>query len=80
MYIKGFKNVMNVKFLIGRKNCSPSKPISVEAPFRQWGLDVIREIHPQSPSQRKWILTATDYFTKWIEEVPTRQATYVVII
>eukprot|EP00253_Pinus_taeda_P005071 PITA_05071 len=27
-----------------------------------------------------WILTATDYFTKWIEEIPTRQATDVVII
>jgi hypothetical protein len=30
--------------------------------------------------QHKWILTATNYFTKWIEAVPTRQATYVVII
>ena len=27
-----------------------------------------------------WILTATDYFTKWVEAVPTRQATDVVII
>jgi transposase InsO family protein len=58
----------------------PLKPISVEAPFRQWGLDFIGEIHPQSSSQHKWILTATNYFTKWIEAVPTRQATYVVII
>jgi hypothetical protein len=58
----------------------PLKPISVEAPFRQWGLDFIGEIHPQSSSQHKWILTATDYFTKCIEAVPTRQATYVVII
>ena len=24
----------------------PLKPISVEAPFRQWGLDFIGEIHP----------------------------------
>eukprot|EP00253_Pinus_taeda_P007437 PITA_07437 len=28
----------------------------------------------------RWILTATDYFTKWIEAIPTRQATDVVII
>eukprot|EP00253_Pinus_taeda_P016216 PITA_16216 len=27
-----------------------------------------------------WILTATDYFTKWIEEIPTRQAIDAVII
>jgi hypothetical protein len=58
----------------------PLKPISVEAPFRQWGLDFIGEIHPQSSAQHKWILTATYYFTKWIEAVPTRQATYTVII
>jgi hypothetical protein len=58
----------------------PLKPIFVEAPFRQWGLDFIGEIHPQSSSQHKWILTATNYFTKWIEAVPTTQATNVVII
>eukprot|EP00253_Pinus_taeda_P021588 PITA_21588 len=27
-----------------------------------------------------WILTATDYFIKWIEAIPTKQATNVVII
>jgi hypothetical protein len=58
----------------------PLKPISVEAPFRQWGLDFIGEIHSQSSAQHKWILIAIDYFTKWIEAVPTRQATYSVII
>jgi hypothetical protein len=58
----------------------PLKPISVEAPFQQWGLDFIGEIHPPSSGQHKWILTATDYFTKWIEVVPSRKATNVVII
>jgi hypothetical protein len=58
----------------------PLKPISVEAPFQQWGLEFIGEIHPPSSGQHKWILTATDYFTKWIEVVPCRQATDSVII
>lgn len=58
----------------------PLKPISTEAPFQQWGLDFIGEINPASSSQHKWILTATYYFTKWIEVVPTRQAIDVVII
>jgi hypothetical protein len=58
----------------------PMKPISVESPFQQWGLDFIGEIHPPSSGQHKWILTATDYFTKWIEVVPCRQATDSVII
>eukprot|EP00253_Pinus_taeda_P024128 PITA_24128 len=30
--------------------------------------------------QHRWILTAIDYFTKWIEASPTRQATNTVII
>eukprot|EP00253_Pinus_taeda_P008687 PITA_08687 len=46
----------------------------------QWGLDFIGEIHPASSGQHRWILTATDYFTKWIEAIPTRQATDAVII
>ena len=58
----------------------PLKPISTEAPFQQWGLDFIGEIHPPSIGQHKWILTATDYFTKWIEAAPVRNATDVVII
>jgi hypothetical protein len=58
----------------------PLKPISVEAPFQQWGLDFIEEIHPPSSSQHGWILTSTDYFTKWIEVVPRRQANDSVII
>eukprot|EP00253_Pinus_taeda_P014837 PITA_14837 len=58
----------------------PLKPIEVSAPFQQWGLDFISEIHPASSSQHRWILTTTEYFTKWIKEIPTRQATDVVII
>eukprot|EP00253_Pinus_taeda_P009055 PITA_09055 len=51
----------------------PLKPISTENPFQQWGLDFIGEIHPSSSGQHKWILTTTDYFTKWIEAIPCRQ-------
>eukprot|EP00253_Pinus_taeda_P010437 PITA_10437 len=58
----------------------PLKPIEVSAPFQQWGLDFIGEIHPTSSVQHKWILTAIDYFTKWIEAIRTRQATNLVII
>jgi len=58
----------------------PLKPISVEEPFQQWDLDFISEIHPPSSAQHKYILTAIDYFTKWIEVIPSRQATDTVII
>jgi hypothetical protein len=33
-----------------------------------------------SSGQHRWILTATDYFTKWIEAVPTRSTSHKVII
>eukprot|EP00253_Pinus_taeda_P034956 PITA_34956 len=49
-----------------------------ECPFP--AMDFIGEIYPASSGQHRWILTATDYFTKWIEAIPTRQATDAVII
>eukprot|EP00253_Pinus_taeda_P020958 PITA_20958 len=66
----------------GKKNLLPLplKPISTEKPFQQWRLDFIGEIHPSSSGQHRWILTATDYFTKWIEAIPCRQANDSIII
>lgn len=58
----------------------PLIPISVETPFQQYGLDFIEEINPISLGQHTWILTITDYFTKWVEAIPTRLATETVII
>jgi hypothetical protein len=58
----------------------PLKPVVASTPFQQWGLDFIGEIHPPSSGQHRWILTATDYFTKWIEATPTRSASHKVII
>lgn len=55
-------------------------PISIEMPFQQWELDFIGEIHLPSSAQHKWILTASDYFTKWIEFIPSRAATDSVVI
>jgi hypothetical protein len=58
----------------------PLKPIIANGPFQQWGLNFIGEIHPPSYGKQKWILTTTDYFKKWIEAIPTRNATYKVIM
>ena len=58
----------------------PLQPNTVEAPFQQWGLNFIGEIHPTSSTQHRWILTATNYFTKWIEAIHSRNATDSVII
>jgi hypothetical protein len=58
----------------------PLVPVKTEAPFQQWGLDFIGKINPHSSAQHKWILTATNYFTKWVEAIPTRKATDSVVI
>ena len=58
----------------------PLNSIVVNAPFYQWGLDFIGEINPSSSGKHKWILTATYFFTKWVEAIPTRNATDKVII
>jgi hypothetical protein len=52
-----------------KKVAFPLQPMIVERPFQQWGLDVIREINPNSSQLHKYILTSTDYFTRWSEEI-----------
>jgi hypothetical protein len=49
-------------------------------PFRGWGLDFIGEIHPGSSKGHRFILVATDYFTKWTEVVPLRNMTHFEVI
>ncbi|GLJ40917.1 hypothetical protein SUGI_0846500 [Cryptomeria japonica] len=58
----------------------PLNPVFVEAPFVQWGIDFIEEIVERSGRGHRWIIVATDYFTKWIEAIPTRRATSKVVI
>ena len=33
--------------------------------FAKWGLDIIGEL-PRSPGGKRYVLMATDYFTKWM--------------
>jgi hypothetical protein len=49
-------------------------------PFRGWGLDFISKIHPRSSKGHRFILVATDYFTKWTEAVPLRNMTHQEVI
>eukprot|EP00253_Pinus_taeda_P032005 PITA_32005 len=59
---------------VGRQNkpSLPLQPVNIEQPFSQWGLDIIGEIVPHSSKQHRYILIATDYFTKWVEAVPLK--------
>jgi transposase InsO family protein len=51
-------------------------PVIKPWPFRGWGLDFIGEIHPSSSKGHRFVLVATDYFSKWVETVHLRNMTH----
>ena len=55
-----------------RKAAFPLQLVNIQQPFEQWGLDIIGEITPNSSKKHRYILTATDYFTKWVEAIPLK--------
>ena len=57
----------------------PLKPIVIEGPFQQWGLDFIRPINPTSSAGHQYIITTTNYFTKWVEAKATKKMTSKVV-
>ncbi|KAL0313126.1 UNVERIFIED_CONTAM: Ribonuclease HI [Sesamum radiatum] len=42
------------------------QPLESPCPFDQWGLDLVGPF-PQATGQRKFLIVAVDYFTKWVE-------------
>ena len=58
---------------IQRAPASAMNPIIKSWPFRGWGIDMIGQINPPSSKGHKFILVATDYFTKWVEAVPYKK-------
>jgi len=49
-------------------------------PFRRWGIDLIGQIFPSSSKGHKFILVATDYFTKWVEAILLKEASLTNVI
>ena len=41
----------------------------ITEPFEQWGIDIIGEIKPNSCLQHKYILMATEYFSRWVKAI-----------
>jgi hypothetical protein len=83
LYVNAKVRACNPCQLFVGKQKLPALPlvlVKAETPFQQWGLDFIGEINPHSNAQHKWILTATNYFTKWVEAIPTRKATDSMVI
>ncbi|XP_004308579.1 PREDICTED: uncharacterized protein LOC101295281 [Fragaria vesca subsp. vesca] len=48
------------------------QPIIKPWPGRGWAIDFVGIIHPHSSEQHKFIIVATDFFTKWVEAEPLK--------
>ncbi len=46
-------------------------PIPVKSPWYMVGIDFIGPLSPAADDGSRFILTLSDYFTKWVEAVPT---------
>ncbi|GFS40490.1 hypothetical protein Acr_00g0068850 [Actinidia rufa] len=47
-------------------------PLTSPWPFAQWGMDIVGVL-PRAPGNKRFLLVATDYFTKWVETEPLAQ-------
>ncbi|KAL0454705.1 UNVERIFIED_CONTAM: hypothetical protein Slati_0809700 [Sesamum latifolium] len=55
----------------------PAEPLTTmlsPCPFTQWGIDIVGPF-PLAAGQRKFLLVAIDYFTKWVEAEPLTRIT-----
>ncbi|KAA0060610.1 uncharacterized protein E6C27_scaffold22G004880 [Cucumis melo var. makuwa] len=52
----------------------PLHPTIASWPFEVWGLDLVGPITPKSSAGHSYILARTDYFSRWAEAVPLREA------
>ncbi|XP_059073727.1 uncharacterized protein LOC131874393 [Cryptomeria japonica] len=65
------------KLFIGKPQLAvlPLRPVIIEAPFKQWGLDFVGPLNLVSSAGHTHILTVMDYFTKWVEAIPVKKTT-----
>ena len=48
-------------------------PTTFFQPFEMWGMDVVGPINPPSSKGHRFILTITNYFSKWAEAIPQKE-------
>ena len=50
---------------------SALNPVPVKAPWHMIGNDFVGPLSPEADDGNSYILTVSDYFTKWVEALPT---------
>ena len=61
------------KYFKGCQGCQ--KFGNIQRALRGWAIDLIGQIYPPSSKGHKFILVATDYFTKWVEAITLKKVT-----
>lgn len=46
-------------------------PVPVRAPWYMIGIDFVGPLSPEADDGNSYILTISDYFTKWVKALPT---------
>lgn len=59
---------MNRKFTTGLPQLHS---VPVKAPWYMLGIDFVGPLTPEAEDGSRYILTISDYFTKWVEAIPT---------
>ena len=70
--MKRLRNSHPVNTFIQKKrtHTAPLHPAIVVGPFSKWGIDFIH-CNPTLAEGHGYIIIARDYFTKWVEAMPT---------
>lgn len=56
--------------------CALMHHVIKTSPFRGWGLDFVVKIHPSSSKRHCFVIVATDYLTRWTEEILLKNMTH----
>ena len=51
--------------------CPRTTSLAVKSPWHQLRIDFVGPLTPPAEDGSRYILTLSDYFTKWVEAVPT---------
>ena len=70
------------QIVAGREKNSilPLQKVIESMPFVKWGLNFIEVVHPNSSIGHQFILIATDYYIRWIEEQACKNTMIEVVI
>lgn len=75
---KAYCNVCDVCQRAGSPSWRDEMPLNPQMtlqPFEKWEIDFVGPIEPQGETGVRYIITAMEYLTRWVEEQPVKDCT-----